>query len=347
MGEEQMLLSTQQPVSSQSREFNATAAPVPGSAGLITVSSPEDSPVQTSPRVPNSRIGQFNQPKGWFYCLPRFRQAFTPGPNYSLPKEKLPIISGNADLKSEKKFLVFDQSGDQTTVMVSSGPGTSFHCMTSWTLNQLSRSAMENGGCVAKPDSYPVSRPVPQNDINDNCDDADIMSEMHEDTEELNALLYSDDEDGESYDSDDDEVVSTGHSPSMLTAHERTENFQRQDNEVAASSVLPKKRKWYADDAEARDDTANSCNINGRKNYLSSDADAKYRAEWDISVPRKIDLSSESKRIQTEKIRETVELLQDMVPVCKGKNSIVVLDEAIHYLKSLKVKAKALGLSAL
>ncbi|KAK4793108.1 hypothetical protein SAY86_023543 [Trapa natans] len=63
------------------------------------------------------------------------------GPDYSAPKEKLSVNSGNADLNPGKKFLVFDQ----TTVIVSSGPGFPFHRATPWTLNQLSHSAMDDG----------------------------------------------------------------------------------------------------------------------------------------------------------------------------------------------------------
>ncbi|OWM67731.1 hypothetical protein CDL15_Pgr019232 [Punica granatum] len=303
------------------------------------------------PKVPNSRIGHFNQPQGWFYCLPRFRQAFTPGPNYSALKEKLPIdCYGNSNLNAEKKFLVFDQSGDQTTVMVSSGPGTTFRCMTSWTLKQPVQPNMDVEGHGGKLDSYPNSGPTSGNNLSGSNEETDVSSEMHEDTEELNALLYSDDDDDESYYSEeDDEVTSTGHSPSTMTAHEGLHRFDRADKEEVASSAWPKKRKLNENDVEALDDTASSGDINGQSNYLSNDdyaesscADRESYGFQKMGLP-----SAESKRIRREKIRETVGLLQEMIPGGKGKDAVVVLDEAIDYLKSLKVRANALGLAAL
>lgn len=355
MGEGHRSLFTQQPLSSQSPDFDSTIAPVTDSAGnktyaFNTISSQRDSPMYVLPRLPNSRIDQFNQPQGWFYCLPRFRQAFTPGPIYSTLKKKLPINCGNSDLNADKKFLVFDQSGDQTTVMLSSGPGTPFRCMTSWTLKQPRQPYMDGEVYGAKPGSFPTSEPIPENDHNGNYEDADVSSEMHEDTEELNALLYSDDEGESYYSEDDDEVTSTGHSPSTMTAHAMPDHFHKEDKEEVASSALPRKRKWKENDAEALiDDTASSRNINGQSNYLSNDDDA----ESNCVGPKNSGFhgmglsSSGSKRMRKEKIRETVGLLQEMIPDGKGKDALRVLDEAIDFLKSLKVRAQALGLAAL
>ncbi|KAK0576830.1 hypothetical protein LWI29_023981 [Acer saccharum] len=139
---------------------------------------------------------------------------------------------------------------------------------------------------------------------------------MHEDTEELNALLYSDDD---SDYTDDDEVTSTGHSPSTMTAHEKLDWFEGSTEEVASSAGPTKKRN---DDAE------------------SSCANSQY--------PRCGEMGSLSgnKRMRNEKIRETVNVLRSIIPGGKGKDTMVVIDEAIDYLKSLKLKAKAFGLDS-
>lgn len=47
-----------------------------------------------------------------------------------------------------------------------------------------------------------------------------------------------------------------------------------------------------------------------------------------------------------DKLRETLKLLESMVPGAEGKHPMLVIDEAIDYLKSLKFKAKAMGLAA-
>lgn len=56
---------------------------------------------------------------------------------------------------------------------------------------------------------------------------------------------------------------------------------------------------------------------------------------------------SGNQRSSKEKIRETISILESIIPDGKGKVTIVVIDEAIHYLRSLKDKAKALGLDTL
>ena len=56
------------------------------------------------------------------------------------------------------------------------------------------------------------------------------MMMIMEDTEELNALLYSDDD---SEDTEDGKVTSTGHSPNAMTAHD--EQFMGGFEELASS----------------------------------------------------------------------------------------------------------------
>ena len=71
------------------------------------------------------------------------------------------------------------------------------------------------------------------------------VSEIHEDIEELNALLYSDDEYGDGDYSEDGEEASTGHSPSMMTLYDKQEWFEKSDEEVASLGGPTKKRKLF------------------------------------------------------------------------------------------------------
>ncbi|KAE8682186.1 Detected protein of unknown function [Hibiscus syriacus] len=56
-----------------------------------------------------------------------------------------------------------------------------------------------------------------------------------------------------------------------------------------------------------------------------------------------MDSSSSNKRMRVDKIRETASVLRSLIPGVEGKDAIMVLDEAIDYLKSLKRGAETLG----
>ncbi|KAF3445995.1 hypothetical protein FNV43_RR11173 [Rhamnella rubrinervis] len=310
-------------------------------------------PVYASAEVPQLRAGQASEPNGWFYCLPHYRQAITPAPN-SILKDKFsasPSEGCNETMKpkaepwcAQKRFLVIDQSGDQTTLIFSSGIGTPVQCLASLDPNSHNAHNLngEDGG--TKRDVKNLSEPILTDELNED-NEIDVQSEMHEDTEELNALLYSDDE---SDSTEDDEVTSTGHSPSTMTDFDRQNWFNGSTEEVASSAGTTKKRKLFdgaCDDKPSIKDTATSV-----KPILSFDLedDAESScANNKIPELRKLDSLSSNKRVKREKIRETISMLQNIIPGGRGKDAIVVLDEAIQYLKSLKVKAKAFRFDAL
>lgn len=320
-------------------------------SGTDMVSIKGTLPLYPSSELSHSHVGQANEPHSWFYCLPCFPQAFTPALNSGL-KEKLvtaPCDNHKETITSkvepgcnQKRFLVFDQSGDQTTLIFSSGIGAPVQSFTSWALNPAA--------------AYNLKREDPGTKENMNIhlgaiaaghfaekNGTEVQSEMHEDTEELNALLYSDDG---SYSTEDDEVTSTGHSPSTMTAQNNQDWFEGSIEEVASSDSATKKRKLFGDYglSPALMDTASSMKP---IRSFPCDNDAESRCEDGLNEASG-EMGSEPaiKRIRKEKIRETVNILQNIIPGGKGKDAIVVLDEAINYLKSLKVKAKALGLDA-
>ncbi|XWS23959.1 hypothetical protein CRYUN_Cryun28dG0060400 [Craigia yunnanensis] len=305
-------------------------------------------PVYGHPELPHLQVGQVNEPPGWFYCLPRFRQVFGPAPS-SLLKEQLPanpnenhtenIIPKAGSGCAQKRFLVFDQSGDQTTLIFSSAYGTPIKC-TSWGLKQPAACDFDGEDPLAKVNSNLHSGPISTEVFDDNG--TDVQSEMHEDTEELNALLYSDDDS----DYTEDEVTSTGHSPSTLTAH--YEQFEGDAEEVASSTGPTKKRKLLDGSnnyVPLLMDKASSVNPNRCSEY-EDDADSSC-ANGQNPGSSGMGSSSGNKRMRKDKIRETVNVLRSIIPGGEGKDASVVLDEAINYLKSLKLKAKTLGLSTL
>lgn len=311
-------------------------------------------PVFAFPEVPHSKASQPNEPRNWFYCLPRFRQAFAPVLN-SVPRDELPIgpkeISTRPrpgpvlNAESSKRFLVFDQSGDQTTLVFSSGIGGPAQYLPAWSHRThvgFDLNKEETG--IKREKMYPSGPFLIYENIEENQKD-DVESEMHEDTEELDALLYSDDEECDY--SEDEEVTSTGHSPSTVTAYDKHERSEESREEEVASSGGPMKRQKLVDggcyDVPLLLDTASSVKT---RRCLEYEDDAE--SCCDDTRNRVLgDFLNGHKRVRKEKIRETISILQTIIPGGKGKDPIVALDDAIHYLRSLKAKAKALGLDTL
>ncbi|KAL1163952.1 hypothetical protein V6Z11_A06G037000 [Gossypium hirsutum] len=275
-------------------------------SGIDMVSVPRTLPDYANPGIiPQLQVGQVNEPCGWFYCSPHYWQGLLPASTnpYEYYNEK--IVSKAGLGCAQKRFLVFDQSGDQTTMIFSSSLGTPIKCAT-WGPKSPAACNFNGEDPITKVNPDLHSGLISSNVYDENG--TNTQSEMHEDTEELNALLYSDDD---SYYTDD-EVTSAVHSPCTMTAH--PEQLEGGGTESVASSIGPtKKRKLLDDDS--------SC--------------------------ANMESSSSNKRLRIEKIHETVSVLRSLIPSGEGKDAIMVLDEAIDYLKSLKLKAKTLGLNAL
>ncbi|KAJ6735668.1 TRANSCRIPTION FACTOR BHLH145 [Salix viminalis] len=307
--------------------------------------------------VLHSRASQENEPQGWFDGLPCFRLALMATSNSGL-KEKRPLLDSVLKEKlptappddkedimpkavsgcDKKRFLFFDQSGDQTTLIFGSGVGPPVQRMKSW---------------IPKPTvGFDLNREIPGAKESQNFHLGPITSDefveddgidMHEDTEELNALLYSDDSSGYS----EDEVTSTGHSPSTMTTHDKRDWFDGSAEEVASSNGSIKKRKLFDGgyiDGPSLMDTATSLKPTSCFGY---EKDAESRCDnVTNSVSHEMGSESGNKRMRKERIHETMSILQNLIPGGKGKDAIVILEEAAQYLKSLKFKAKALGLDA-
>nr|GLL18359.1 transcription factor bHLH143-like [Ipomoea trifida] len=303
------------------------------------------------------KANQPNEPRNWFYGLPNFDQGSNPFLK-SVTKEKDPAASvqnlgriGNPDAVAgcaQRKFLVFDQSGDQTRLLYSSANDTHAQGVLPWLQKPPSMAYNSTkdqlGSRINK--ASPLGRFLGDECIEDNPRGVE-ESEMREDTEELNALLYSDDDDDDDDDgeySEDEEEISTGHSPSTMTAHDKHEWLDERIEEVGSSDEPAKRHKLIdgsygvlcpLDNAtpakpfgcsELEDDAESSC---GNTDYQFSGVLGR-------------------KRSRKEKIRETLSLLQKIIPGGKkGKDAMDVIDGTIRYLKSLKVEAKSLRLDAL
>lgn len=299
-------------------------------------------PLNGSSQVLNAKPTQPHDSRGWFYCLPRFRQGFAPVLNSAPPNKNCGDVA--SDTKSgcaRKRFLVFDQSGDQTTLIFSSGIGGPVNYVPSWCPKPSNTFTLNKEEPRTKQDENNPSRSFSHDEFGDrDCKDDDARSEMHEDSEELDALLYSDDE---SDYSEDEEEASTGHSPSITAYDNKRAWIEENGEEFGSSAGLAKRQKisYRCNDVPSLMDTASSVKTG---KYF------EYKDDAESSCGNSKNVLEESRSLcrnplsRKEKIRETISILESIIPDVKGKDPNAVIDEAIQYLRSLKDKAKVLGL---
>ncbi|GAA0162801.1 basic helix-loop-helix transcription factor [Lithospermum erythrorhizon] len=313
----------------------------------------EVSPNGPSPMFPSTGASQVrtSQPDGTanqFYSLPPFRQAFgqeKKPPTGTIGKNGHEILTLGT---GQKRFLVFDQSGDQTTLLYSSRIGSPVPPLNSWNQEVSAKCNWLKDGPISKGNSVSPLEPFLADGL-DEHQNAGVENDMHEDTEELNALLYSDDD----Y-SEDDEETSTGHSPSPMTACREHCLFDSKGNEEVDSCAGTTKRKKLLDGGYTTPSSIMKAELVDTASSLkcASHPDLKDDAEsncdnGDDQISKRFDSLSGKKRSRKENIRDTVRILQKMIPGGQGKYTMDIIDEAIDYLKSLKAKAKDLGLCTL
>ncbi|KAK7301128.1 hypothetical protein RJT34_11989 [Clitoria ternatea] len=342
--------------------------------GANVVSRNETMPTYVSSGLPHSQLGHYSsEPHGWFYCLPRFRQGFTmparnltaaekpPAGHVKGSREEIAFVPNDESSFPQKQFLVIDQTGDQTTLVYSSRFGGPVECLASWDSKHHGCNNLNNHELLSlrRDVNHVVGLGLTLDDktVDENQGTNDIESEMHEDTEEINALLYSD-SDGYSTEDEDDEVTSTGHSPSTMTAHDN--NQEDSDRvivvEEVASSLGGEMRKRKLLDGKVNHDdnmqfmdTASSINRKRHRPFeVEDDAESRCSSGGNYTQGSgELGSFSRHKKMRKEKIQDVLSILQCIVPGGKDKDPIDLLDEAIHCLKSLKLKARELGLNAL
>ncbi|WOL11549.1 transcription factor bHLH144-like [Canna indica] len=130
---------------------------------------------------------------------------------------------------------------------------------------------------------------------------------MHEDTEEINALLYSDSDDKYC-----EEEASTGHSP--------IEPMVGTSTEVAASSVLPaaKRKRIDVDEHEPNASLLDTASSAGSLSYYHAIDSKTKSTDGKSSYVRGED--QDRKRIKRERILETIGVLRRIIdPRWEGK----------------------------
>ena len=247
----------------------------------------------------------------------------------------------------QKKLLIFDHSGNKTRLFY--GPVFPLVQSPVVTATKFAQTCdiNEEGQTNSMGQKYPANCSLSEESDKDHV--VDEESEMHEDTEEINALLYSDDDDGKDDDDYDyDEVTSTDRSPlATKRTYVMQEQFQNTKEEVD-SSDWPNKRLKLVDGGYNRSsppvDSASSVRPNENCECVS-DAQSKYSGGWAYSVEKtKVSNSMVGDiQLKKDKIRESLKVLENLIPGAKGKEPLLVIDETVEYLKSLMSQTHTLG----
>ncbi|XP_020586613.1 LOW QUALITY PROTEIN: transcription factor SAC51-like [Phalaenopsis equestris] len=146
----------------------------------------------------------------------------------------------------------------------------------------------------------------------------DCQEEMHEDTDEIDALLYSD-----SKFSFDSEEASTGHSPLNMNV-----------KDVISSSIPAKRRKLNLDHSpidESLIDTESQPQLPISMTKSDDNADISY-----VYSGNSVDGGDQ------ERIHTIINVLRKIIPDGEAMDDAALLDEAILYLSYLKLEANSL-----
>lgn len=295
------------------------------------------------PCLPNSKAAHQNG-INWLPSLARTKNEYPSDTKHFLPHLiGLKSPPTDASTNSQKRFLICDQSGNQTRFFFSQGRPPENEIITPKELfGAYGLYQNENLNAVVEQRSH--VKPV----IEEKLDGSYVNSEesnTHEDTDEINALLYSSDgiegnEDDYVY-GEDDEVTSTDRSPCANQARRGCGEHEQQSAELTeevASSDGTCKRQRLLDGGYKKSSSIESRWPNDDENDMEASC-----LRGSLPSSGKDKYSSLSPRERKVKIRETLRILESLIPGIKSKDPLLVIDEAIGYLKSLRGKAKALG----
>ncbi|KAL0736248.1 hypothetical protein Bca4012_012458 [Brassica carinata] len=227
---------------------------------------------------------------------------------------------------SRKRFLVFDQSGNQTRLLQCGYPDRFPSSVAAADPGKILNFLNLEKGLISKDHAVPEKIFLHEDDGNGEEEE----SEMHEDTEEINALLYSDDEDNDDCESDD-EVMSTGHSPfpvEQQACNNKTEEELDDGPRLKRQKVL---------DHSYRDLSPSSSFV-GTKSFtnLKGLSDEKLQESNISSSNQEMGSGLSDEESRKDKIHTALRILESVVPGAKGKEALLLLDDAIDYLKLLK-----------
>lgn len=291
--------------------------------------------VQTTPYPKTSQgIAQQNR----FCCIPYYCLPETPVEDIVL-KEKLfaPYKCGvEANTKVvpgsfQQRYLIFHQSGHKTNLVLNSLIASPAQNLNLENSSPTERCGSQQKESQAKRDEIALRCLWKTDGFSENHETSE-ESEMHEDTEEIDALLYTD---SEYSDADADEETSTAHSP----CDQNQEECEESADEVT-SHVRSKRKRPVGEEDEGSflRDTASSLGLSEYKDDAESVfMDGRGEENWCSSAA--------NRRLKKGKIWDAMSTLQSIIPGEKGKDTTLILDDAIKYLRFLQLKARSLGIA--
>ncbi|KAK9109090.1 hypothetical protein Sjap_017150 [Stephania japonica] len=310
-------------------------------------------PIGATPQLGFVRASQSYQQNGWLNSVPCHHQVVTPIPR-AMAMDKISALANAFEGKAmpnltngptQKRFIIFDQSGNRTNVIFSSVNDSPVQPVNLGIKKPFDNFGSNEEELIMRKDSIYEPGINVSDKLDGNLGSSGYESEMQEDSEELDALLYSD---GDSDYDDDDEESSTGHSPSKITEYKRCKGAEQSVEEIASSDGTTKRKRRRDSDYDASSvmDTASSVKYNTHDPVTYDDDAESSCVRGEIQDEKETHSSSVTKRFKKERIRETISILQSIIPDGKGnKDAMIVLDEAISYLKHLKLMAKSLGVA--
>lgn len=227
----------------------------------------------------------------------------------------------------QKRFVIFDQSGNQTILYFGPLCSTGQNPIVTPKNSVGACDLGDEGTTVNMEQNFPIKVAMQEKTDKDGATGG--RSEMHEDTDEINALLYSDDYDvGDS--EEEDEVTSTDRSPFVIKGCYKKREHEEEITAELTNPGSPVKRQRMIDGGYTKSFAKLGAESSGAKGRNQG---------------RELDSTLGNKQSRKDEIRETLKILESLIPVVKSKDPLVVIDEAISYLKYLKLKAKASGVS--
>ncbi|KAI3445775.1 hypothetical protein Pfo_002440 [Paulownia fortunei] len=248
----------------------------------------------------------------------------------------------DASCAPQKRFLIFDRSGNHTRLFFS----PSFSPQNQIVASKTPASA--NGLCekvASQVDQQFLVKPVVEEKWDENHLN-DGEGEMLEDTEEINALLYSDSDDEYDEDNDadgeNDEVTSTRHTPfSIKEGYNKDKLLEELMEEVASSDGSPKRQRLL-DGSYKKSSLVSVGSPVKRASSCSYEDDVESSYACARNSDDDIDSSKREKKV---KILEALKILGSIIPGLKSKDPLSIIEKAIVYLEAMKTEAEALGLS--
>jgi len=197
--------------------------------------------------------------------------------------------------------------------------------------------------------------PVPELQGSNETNLTDVGAEetegIHENTDEINALLDSDSDEG----CEKVQELNRVRRPSPAENDTLSVESVASAGASAAGSARPaKKRRLCSGTDKSVVDTASSARLDHsiEQKLLVNDCDAQSCCIGEVESDHKFALGEgeavegdnpDDQKRRRERIQETVAVLRKIVPGGIAKDATAVLDEAICYLQYLKLKVKTLG----